>query len=107
MSFSATAADERVLDVAFNDDALSVSLRDGRVISVPLVWYPRLLNATPAQRKNWKIAGGSYGIHWPDIDEDLSTVRIALRRESGKSADLGKIGGWAARSPLATSCSRF
>jgi len=73
MNFSATAADERVLDVAFNDDAFSVSLRDGRVISVPLVWYPRLLNATPAQRKNWKIAGGGYGIHWPEIDEDLST----------------------------------
>ncbi len=62
-----------MLDVAFNDDALSVSLRDGRMISVPLVWYPRLLNATPAQRENWKIAGGGYGIHWPDIDENLST----------------------------------
>jgi hypothetical protein len=53
MGSSAITADERVLDVMFNDDALSVSLRDGRVISVPLVWYPRLLNATPAQRKNW------------------------------------------------------
>jgi hypothetical protein len=73
MSFSASAADERVLDVQSTDDTLSVSLRDGRVITVPLVWYPRLLNATPAQRKNWKIAGGGYGIHWPDLDEDLST----------------------------------
>jgi len=73
MSSSAITADGRVLDVVFTDDALSVSLRDGRVISVPLVWYPRLLNATPAQRKNWEIAGGDYGIHWPDIDEDLST----------------------------------
>ncbi|MGC1373029.1 MAG: DUF2442 domain-containing protein [Candidatus Sulfotelmatobacter sp.] len=73
MSFSAAAADERVLDVTVGDDALSVSLRDGRVISVPLAWYPRLLNATPAQRNNWKIAGGGYGIHWPDVDEDLST----------------------------------
>jgi hypothetical protein len=73
MGSSAITTDERVLDVAFSDDALSVSLRDGRVISVPLVWYPRLLNATPAQRKDWKIAGGGYGIHWPDIDEDLST----------------------------------
>jgi hypothetical protein len=73
MGSSAITADERVLDVMFNDDALSVSLRDGRVISVPLVWYPRLLNATPAQRKNWNIAGGGYGIHWPDLDEDLST----------------------------------
>lgn len=73
MSSSAITADERVLDVAFSDDLLSVSLRDGRVISVPLVWYPRLLNATPSQRKNWKIAGGGYGIHWPDVDEDLIT----------------------------------
>jgi len=66
-------AEERVWGVEFSDDALSVSLRDGRVISVPLAWYPRLLNATPAQRTNWKIAGGGYGIHWPEIDEDLST----------------------------------
>src|SRR5260370_16764994 len=77
MSFSASSAhsntDERVLDVQFTDDAISVSLRDGRVITVPLVWYPRLLNATASERKNWKIAGGGYGIHWPDIDEDLST----------------------------------
>jgi hypothetical protein len=73
MSFLAAAADERVLDVAFTDDALSVSLRDGRIVTVPLVWYRRLLNATPAQRNNWKIAGGGYGLHWPEIDEDLST----------------------------------
>jgi len=73
MGSSAITADERVLDVGFTDDALSVSLRDGRVISVPLVWYPRLLNASAEQRKNWKIAGGGYGIHWPEIDEDLST----------------------------------
>jgi DNA-binding CsgD family transcriptional regulator len=72
MSFLASA-DERALDVEFSDDALSVSLRDGRVITVPLAWYPRLLNATHAQRKNWKIAGGGYGLHWPDLDEDLST----------------------------------
>jgi hypothetical protein len=73
MSFSAPVTDERVLEVQCNDDALSVSLRDGRIISVPLAWYPRLLEATPAQRKNWQIAGGGYGIHWPDLDEDLST----------------------------------
>jgi hypothetical protein len=73
MGFSAAAADERVLDVKFTADSFSVSLRDGRVITVPLVWYPRLLKATPAQRKNWKIAGGGFGLHWPDLDEDLST----------------------------------
>ena len=66
-------ADERMLEVQFTDDAISVSLRDGRVITMPLVWYPRLLDATATQRKNWKIAGSGYGIHWPDIDEDLST----------------------------------
>ncbi len=99
MNFSATAADERVLDVTFNDDALSVSLRDGRVISVPLVWYPRLLNATPAQRKNWKIAGGGYGIHWPDIDEDLSTegllrgARAPIAQTSTKSIPPSPIQG--------------
>ena len=45
---------------------------DGRTIAVPLVWYPRLFDATPEQRGNWEICGGGYGIHWPDIDEDLS-----------------------------------
>ena len=85
MGSSAITADERVLDVAFNDDALSVSLRDGRVISVPLVWYPRLLNATPAQRRNWKIAGGGYGIHWPDVDEDLSTEGLLRGAKAPKA----------------------
>jgi hypothetical protein len=66
-------ADERVTDVKFAEDELSVALMDGRMISVPLVWYPRLLNATLVQRNNWSISGGGYGIHWPDIDEDLST----------------------------------
>ena len=85
MGSSAITVDERVLDVAFSDDALSVSLLDGRVISVPLVWYPRLLNATPAQRKNWKIAGGGYGIHWPDVDEDLSTEGLLRGAKAPKA----------------------
>ncbi len=68
-----SAPDERVKDVEITKDALSVALMDGRVISVPLAWYPRLLDASNAQRENWKIAGGGYGIHWPDVDEDLST----------------------------------
>jgi hypothetical protein len=59
--------------VRFTEDALVVDLLDGRTISVPLVWYPRLLSATLAQRANWRVAGGGFGIHWPDIDEDLST----------------------------------
>jgi hypothetical protein len=64
---------ERVRDVRFTEDVLVVDLLDGRTISVPLVWYPRLLSATPEQRANWRVAGGGFGIHWPDVDEDLST----------------------------------
>lgn len=64
---------ERVRDVRCTEDVVSVDLDDGRTISVPLVWYPRLLAATPAQRANWEICGGGFGIHWPDVDEDLST----------------------------------
>lgn len=66
--------DERVKDVTFDEDSIAVSLMDGRVISVPLVWYPRLLNATPEQREEWEICGGGYGLHWEAIDEDLSTA---------------------------------
>ena len=73
MGILALRADERVVDVRFAKDTMSVDLCDGRTITVPLVWYPRLLNATVAQRKNWQIAGAGYGIHWPDVDEDLST----------------------------------
>lgn len=73
MSTLAVAADERVAEVETTDDELTVRLMDGRRISVPLAWYPRLLHATRAQRNNWKIAGGGYGIHWEDVDEDLST----------------------------------
>ncbi len=64
---------ERVKDVHFTEDTLSVDLWDGRTITVPVVWYPRLLHATPEQRENWQVCGGGYGIHWPDVDEDLST----------------------------------
>ncbi|USU11130.1 DUF2442 domain-containing protein [Sphingomonadaceae bacterium OTU29THOMA1] len=73
MNISARITDERVLDVRFDDASLIVDLMDGRTISVPLAWYPRLLHATPNQRETWEKAGAGYGIHWPDLDEDLST----------------------------------
>jgi hypothetical protein len=73
MSTSAVNAGERVKDVRLSEDTLSVDLADGRTITVPLAWYPRLLHATPEQRKNWQLAGAGFGIHWPDVDEDLST----------------------------------
>ena len=73
MNTSAIKAGDRVKDLHFTEDTLSVDLIDGRTISVPLVWFPRLLHANLEQRKNWQICGAGYGIHWPDIDEDLST----------------------------------
>nr|WP_324616371.1 DUF2442 domain-containing protein [Lusitaniella coriacea] len=60
-------------NVNFTEDTISVDLMDGRVIAVSLTWYPRLFNATPEQRKQWEICGGGYGIHWEEIDEDIST----------------------------------
>ncbi len=76
MNISVRITDERVADVRCDDDSLTVDLMDGRTISVPLAWYPRLLSATPSQRSSWERAGGGYGIHWPEIDEDLSTAGL-------------------------------
>ncbi|MEO9189461.1 MAG: DUF2442 domain-containing protein [Acetobacteraceae bacterium] len=75
MSSSAQAegADIRVRDVAVSEDELTVALMDGRTIAVPLAWYPRLALGTPEQRARWELAGAGYGIHWPELDEDLST----------------------------------
>jgi hypothetical protein len=64
---------ERVKDARITEDTLAVDLIDGRTIIVPLVWYPRLLAATPEQRQNWQTSGAGYGLHWPEVDEDLST----------------------------------
>lgn len=65
------------VDVAFTDDEIVVALADGRRVSAPLEWFPRLLRATPAQRSNWSLIGRGVGIHWPDVDEDIS-VRSLL-----------------------------
>ncbi len=64
----------------FDADRLIVDLMDGRTIAAPLAWYPRLLAATPDQRARWERAGGGYGVHWPEVDEDLSTEGL-LRGE--------------------------
>lgn len=73
MGILAPASDERVKDIYFTADTLSVDLMDGRTITVPLAWYPRLLHASAGQRSKWEKCAGGYGIHWPEIDEDLST----------------------------------
>ena len=79
---------ERIIEVQLDEDSVTAELADGRTISVPLAWYPRLLHASPKQRQNWQLAGGGYGIHWPDIDEDLSSEGLlrgapARQRRSG------------------------
>jgi hypothetical protein len=85
MATSARTADERVAGVAFDDDRLIVDLMDGRTIAVPLAWYPRLHSASPEQRERWEIAGGGYGIHWPDVDEDLSTEGLLRGAPAAKN----------------------
>ncbi len=66
-------ADIRVKSVVVDDERIVVELMDGRAIAAPLAWFPRLANATSEQRANWRLAGAGLGVHWPDIDEDLST----------------------------------
>jgi hypothetical protein len=73
MRRSDVSAGERIKNVRVTEDELSVNLLDGRTIAVPLAWYPKLPKATSEQRNNWRINGAGYGIHWPEIDEDLST----------------------------------
>lgn len=86
MNISAKVTDERVLDVRFDDHSLIVDLMDGRTISAPLAWYPRLANATPEQREHWEKCGGGFGIHWPDVDEDLSTEGLLRGAPAAKAA---------------------
>jgi hypothetical protein len=76
MSSSVVEAVPRAQEIGVTEDELIVSLVDGRRISVPLAWFPRLLHATPAQRANWQLLGDGEGIHWPDVDEDLSVTGI-------------------------------
>ena len=90
MGILSPQSDERVRDVRVTGDTLSVALMDGRTIQVPLAWYPRLLDATPDQLARWEKSAAGYGIHWPDLDEDLSTEGLlrgapAPRAKDGKS----------------------
>jgi len=66
-------------------DALTVDLSDGRSITVPLAWYPRLMNATASELQNWRLIGKGYGIHWEELDEDISVEGLLLGNPSGES----------------------
>lgn len=72
-------------DVKVTDDTLSVDLGDGRTISVPLAWFPRLVNGTPKERNNWRLIGRGEGIHWEDLDEDISIEGLLAGHASGES----------------------
>lgn len=86
MSFSPTETPVvRAEDMTITGDALSVELSDGRSISAPLAWYPRLLHGTPEERSLWRLIGGGVGIHWPDLDEDISVEDLLAGRASGES----------------------
>ena len=71
--------------VAVTDEELTVDLTDGRRIMVPLAWYPRLLNASPAERQNWRLLGDGYAMEWPDLDEHIGVEGILAGRLSGES----------------------
>ncbi len=71
--------------VLVTEDSLTVDLVDGRTISVPLAWYPRLFHGTPEERRNWRLIGQGEGMHWPDLDEDISIENLLAGKPSGES----------------------
>ena len=75
----------RAQNVSLTEAALVVELIDGRTITVPLTWYPRLAHGTPAERANWRLIGEGEGLHWPDLDEDISIEGLLAGRGSGET----------------------
>lgn len=95
MGTLALNADERVESVEFSEAFLVVGLKDGRRISVPIEWYPRLARASRGQLANWQVCGSGYGIHWPEIDADLSTeglLRGAPAPDRSRNTGAGQFG---------------
>jgi hypothetical protein len=84
-SVAVTFSLPRVVSVSVTDDTLSVDLEDGRTVSVPIGWYPRLVHGTPAECANVQIAGAGFGLHWPDLDEDIGVEGILLGKPSTES----------------------
>ena len=86
MSSSSLATETPIAKaVKVSGDAIVVELRDGRYVSVPLTWYPRLAEATPRERRNWELIGPGIGVHWPDIDEDISVEALLAGLASNES----------------------
>jgi|SRR5215468_3971870 len=82
---SSLTAEAKAQSVNVTEDSLVVDLIDGRTITVPLAWYPRLLHAKPEHRNNWRLVGNGEGIHWPDLDEDISVQHLLTGEPSGES----------------------
>ena len=82
---SSLTAEAKAQNVSVTADTLAVDLSDGRTISVPLAWFPRLLHGTPEERNNWRFIGGGVGVHWPDLDEDISVKNLLAGKPSGES----------------------
>ncbi|MGA9773861.1 MAG: DUF2442 domain-containing protein [Blastocatellia bacterium] len=82
---SILTAEAKAQNITVTDDTLSVDLTDGRTISVPLAWYPRLMHATENERNTWRFIGDKEGIHWPALDEDISIENLLLGKPSGES----------------------
>jgi len=95
LSALVTSALPRVIKVTVTDDMLSVDLDDGRTISVPIGWYPRLAHGTSAERANVQIAGAGFGLHWPDLDEDIGVEGLLLGKRSAESPE--SFEGWLQR----------
>ena len=85
-SVEATLTPTKAVCVSVSDDTITVDLEDGRTISVPIVWYPRLAYATPEERSNFELAGAGYGIYWPDLDEDIGVDGLLMGKKSMESA---------------------
>ena len=84
-SLSLRVQEPRAQRVTVTEDSVVVDLTDGRTVSVPLAWYPRLLHGTLEERDNWRLIGSGEGVHWPDLDEDLSIDSLISGRPSGES----------------------
>ena len=85
MSSSTETVTALATEIEVNDDVLFASLSDGRTVSAPLAWYPRLMHGTAAERNNWRFIGNGVGIHWPDLDEDISVENLLTGKPSGES----------------------
>ncbi|HTK36146.1 MAG TPA: DUF2442 domain-containing protein [Caulobacteraceae bacterium] len=76
MAISAVKLDERIADVRVTAERLELTLRDGRLVAAPLEWFPRLAAASAAKREQWEISGAGFGVHWPEIDEDIGVAGL-------------------------------